>query len=157
MVADVCLRAKKGLLFWLSRHIYHICLFTGWRVIMAFHFSAEFDVSCGGRPCFCLKHFGIWKRQKNSYSLSSLIDWEPDCIDLWPQQQTCTILVCSPFFNRWLVNLLLFYLTRFKVYSHVSGSVKLYVAAALLWADIIMLTEWANNENITVNMLIILV
>lgn len=73
---------KKSLLFWWSRHIYHNCLFSGWRVIMSVHFSGEFDESCGGRPLFCLKHSGIWKREKNSYSPPNLNDWEPGDIDL---------------------------------------------------------------------------
>lgn len=46
MVAEVCKGRKEGrevllreseksLLFWLSRHIYHNSLFSGWRVIMS--------------------------------------------------------------------------------------------------------------------------
>lgn len=61
------LKSKKGLLFWLSRHIYHICLFTGWRVIMSFRFLAEFDVSCGG-PVF-VSHTLVFERDKRTATL----------------------------------------------------------------------------------------
>lgn len=97
--------------------IYHSCLLSGWWVIMSVHISGKSDESREGRPLFCLRHFGIWKRQKNSYSLSNPNDWAPEDTDSWPQEYHCTPSLCSAFFSKWFM-ILLVLLKKMCVHPH---------------------------------------
>lgn len=88
MVAEVCeerggfKRAKKqkSLLFGLSRHICHTCLFAGWRVIMSVHFSGESDESRGGRPPSLSQTLWRDKRTATLYQ-TSMIESQTALID----------------------------------------------------------------------------